>query len=435
MNREIFDQLPADERPVAANLYAAAENMKVPPAFQWTLQSQLMDAYQNKSQPNKDRVSKIIAPVGWAVVAVIGFVLLNWTFRSLVLPEQISAGTSSEEVPFETRVRQGDICAGPLTLAHGFSVSLTNQDKTAFVPLDEEGNIGEMRSFIWSTNGSQVAVLGNTTGNGNIYLTDTSGTPLQPVLSNPELGYLFDFAWSHDGKQFVTWSLQNNKRMYLLNSDGTGLTEKQLNVQILGTPQFWPDGSSVVFYGATPTATGLFEMMLVDSEPRLINSYVESASSYAFSPDGSHLAFMEYDRDLGEARLLSEDLITYEEAVLGRLPIPKGSGSSVPETANLSWSEDGTNLVFEFGRDAANRAVYLAYADGSRLLKVVDSAHAPTISADGNCLAYISDKQVFLVDRAQVSLTSVSAKPLLLADLPAARGTSDFRLDKLQWRP
>jgi Tol biopolymer transport system component len=101
----------------------------------------------------------------------------------------------------------------------------------------------------------------------------------------------------------------------------------------------------------------------------------------------------------------------------------------------LSWSQDGTKLVFEFGRYATDRAIYLAYADGTGLVKVVDSAHAPTISTDGNCLAYISNNQVFLIDLTTVSLTSSPVTPLLLADLPAPRGTPNFRLDKLQWKP
>ncbi|HEX6269904.1 MAG TPA: hypothetical protein VFZ43_06700, partial [Anaerolineales bacterium] len=68
-------------------------------------------------------------------------------------------------------------------------------------------------------------------------------------------------------------------------------------------------------------------------------------------------------------------------------------------------------------------------------VKMADSAYAPTISADGRCLAYISNKQVFLMDVTGVSSASPSAVPALLADLPAGRATADFRLDKLQWRP
>jgi Tol biopolymer transport system component len=139
---------------------------------------------------------------------------------------------------------------------------------------------------------------------------------------------------------------------------------------------------------------------------------------------------MEMDRALGEARLMVEDIVSSSQSTIASLPVLKGSGSSIPASANLSWSPDGKSLVFEFGRGNADRVIYLASVNGTSLVKLADSAHAPAISADGKCLAYISDEQVFLLD-----LTVDSAAPVLLADLPPGREISDFRLDKLGWRP
>jgi hypothetical protein len=119
--------------------------------------------------------------------------------------------------------------------------------------------------------------------------------------------------------------------------------------------------------------------------------------------------------------------------VIATISIPKGSGSSLPESANMSWSRDGRSIVFEFGRSQSDRVIYLAYANGNGLVKLVDSAHAPAISADGNCLAYISDKQVFLMDLTGLSPASSLPTPMLLAELPAGRSTADFRMDKLGW--
>jgi Tol biopolymer transport system component len=176
-------------------------------------------------------------------------------------------------------------------------------------------------------------------------------------------------------------------------------------------------------------------MILANSEISLINPYVEYAGSYAFSPDGAYLAYMEYDHNFGEARLIMEDLTVRHRTTLGTLPIPKGSGSAIPETANLNWSADGKSLVFDFGRNAVDRAVYLANIDGTGLIKVVDTAYAPSISADGKCLSYISDSQIFLLDLRTVSSAQTAADPILLADLPAGRGASNTKQDKLQWRP
>lgn len=437
MNEDLINQLPADEQAVAEKIASAAETIKFSQSFQWNLETQLMDAYKSKKEGRpQSSLAKFLAPAAWAIAVVSSVLLLGWMFRSLLPGLQPAAGsTATEDASFETDVRTGKICSGPLAAGRGFAVFLTNDDKTGFITLDEQKAIGELRSFTWSPDGQWLAIVGNTLGSGNIHLADPSGTRITPLLPVGELGYMLDAAWSPDGRQLAMWSLQDNRVLYLLNSDGTGLIEKQLDMQILDTPQFWPDGSSVVFYGATPTSTGLFEVMLLNFDLAQINSSAEGAGSYAFSPDGSHLAYMEYDREIGEARLVSEDLAARQLSILGTLPIPKGSGAALPRTRNVSWSADGKLIVFDIGRGAPDSAIYIAYADGTGMLKVVDRGHAPAISTDGNCLAYISNKQVFLMDLTSVSLTSTAATPILLADLPVGRASADYRLDKLQWRP
>ena len=431
MNKEIFDQLPADEQLVAAKLNSAADNMKVPQDFQWKLETQLMDAYPNRSQPAKGWFAKLVVPVAWTFAAVLGFFLFNWAIRSLVPSEQ-TPGLSSTEISsntFESNVRQRNICEGPLALAHGFSVYVTNQDKTGFIELDESRAIGELRSFAWSEDG-QLAIVGNTTGTGNIYLWNPTDNSLLPIMPNSELGYLMDATWSRNENTLLTWSVRNNTVVYLINKDGTGLKEIQLGMYISTAPQFAPGDQSIVFYGTNPSSYGLFEFNLGDSQIKPISNLVENETGFAWSPNDSRLAYFEMDRELGEARLVLEEFVSGAKTTLATLPIPKGSGSSIPDVANLSWSQDGTRLIFEFGRGASDRAIYLANADGSGLVKLIESAYAPTISSDGNCLAYISNRQVFLLD-----LTNSTATPLLIADLPAGRSTSDFRLDKLQWKP
>jgi len=438
MNKEIFEQLSADEQPVAAKLDQTAEAMKIPQNFQWNLETQIMDAYPNKTQSTKSWFSKLVAPTAWALIAITGFMLFNWATRSLIPHPEASNSPSNTEVSsqsFETSVRNESICVGQLALAYGFSVTITNEYKSNFVPIMEPNDINELRSFAWSPDGKNLAILVNSTGNGNVYISNQDGTPPQPLIQDYELGYLMDVAWSRDGKHLVMWSLQDNTIVYVINSDGTGLQTLQLGMQILGSPQFAPDNESLIYYGADPATSGLFEFSLKDSQVKLISDKVEDESSFAFSPDGSKLAYFEMDRDLGEARLTEKMLNSGDKITLATLLIPKGSGSSIPDVANLSWSQDGAQLVFEFGRSASDRTIYLASATGTNLIRVVDSAHSPTISADGRCIAYISDKQVFILDLNHGSASSNPEIPFVIPDLPAGKGASDFHLDKLQWRP
>ena len=438
MNKELLNQLPADEQLVAVKLSSVAEQMKLSQSFQWNLETQLRAAYQSKKEAGqKSRPLNILSPIGWAIATICSVLLLSWIVRTLLPELQVAAGpTVTQEVSFETNVRAGNICAAPLAVGHNFSVSLTNQDKTGFVMLDEGKTIGELRSFAWSPDGRQLAIVGNTTGQGNIYLTNSTGKPLQPVLANSELEYLMATSWSQDGKLLVTWSVQNNKVVYMLNTNGIGFVKRDLPVQIFETPQFAPGHESITFYGADSSlGDGLFQTMLNSSRTTMISDLVEDEVSFAWSPDGLRLAYIEMDRRLGEANLVVHKVDTGDKVVIASIPIPKGSGSSIPSSANLSWSSDGKALVFDFGRGASDRAVYLAYSNGTGMIKVADSAHAPAFSADGNCLAYISDKKVFLLGVRGISLTSTTAIPWFLAELPTGRSIADYRLDKLQWRP
>src|SRR5690606_5250982 len=137
---------------------------------------------------------------------------------------------------------------------------------------------------------------------------------------------------------------------------------------------------------------------------------------FAFSPDGSRLAYVEMDRESGQARVTVEEIASRDKTVLGTLPIPQGTGSTIPKSGNVSWSSDSTFLVFDFGQFASQRAIYLARTDGGGLIQVIESGYAPAISPDGRCLAYIHNKQVFLLDLAEDPSRAV---PILLADLPA----------------
>jgi len=434
MNKELLDQLSTDEQQIAAEIGLAADAMQISPNFQWDLETRLMHAVTQKTR-HDSRWQKIMPSLGWALVAGCVLFLLNWTIRSLALnPSEVGAEVSTPPVSFISEVQQGNICVGRLALEHGFNVFLSNREKTELVAVDVGTNMSEIRSFAWSANGKQLALIGNTTGTGSIYVTYPVGGQVGYLLSSSQLGYLMNAAWSRDGKQFVLWSLQNNKVLYLLNSDGTDAVEKQLSIQILGTPQFAPDNQSILFHGADTSSAGLFEVKLNGSEARLINPLMENASGFAFSPDGSQLAYMEYHHDLGEAQLWSEDLTTHNATMLGKFPIAKGSGSSVPATANMSWSADGKSIVFDVGLGANDRVIYLAHTDDMDLTKVVDAGYAPAISNDGRCLAYMNDKQLFLLDLIAAS-NSAATPSIFVADIPAGRGSPNYQLNKIQWQP
>lgn len=435
MTKELIGQLPADEQLVAERIAFAAQQMKLSPGFQSNLEIQLMDAFPSHKEKS-NAFARVLKPIGWVLTVIAGILLASWMLRTLLPSVQPAAETTAvETVSFAERVQAGDICTGTLAASHGFVVSVSNPEKTKFMILEAVKDVGELRAFAWSRDGQKLAILGNTMGHGNINVMDSSGSQLEYSLAPSDLGYLIGMDWSRDGRQFVTWSGPDNTRAYLLNAKGDKIVYKELDMHILGTPQFTPEGTSIVFFGSSVESGGLFDASLQDSRVELISPLVEDATGFAFSPDGSHLAYVEMDRTSGEARLISLERSTGKKTNLGRLSIPKGSGSSIPELANLSWAADGGSLVFDIGYGAGDRAIYLAFANGTQLLKLVDPGHAAAISADGQCLAYMNDAQVFLLDLTARSANAVTAPPILLADLPAGRGSPNYQLDRLQWSP
>ena len=430
MTNDFLHQLPHEDQSVSDILSSKAQSIRVNPQFQADLEARLKEAHPENKQPQQGFRFKILPTVGWAVVAIAAFLILNWAVRSLVPDMQPAAdGTPLPDAPFETRIDLNNMCTGQLAAAHGFSVFLANQEKTGFVALDEEKSVDELRTFSWSPDG-RLAVVGNTRGSGNLYLTGSEGSSLQPLLSSPDFGYLAGVAWSRDGQQLLTWEISNNTRLFFVDMDGTSVSTLDIPFHFVETPQFAPDDQSILFVGGDSSSSGLFQLWLDGSPVRTVSNLVEDETSFAWSPDGARLAYIEMDRDSGEARLVIEG--DGSKLTVATLPIPQGSGSSIPASANLSWSPDGQNLAFEIGRNADDRAIYLASLDGTELVKLVESAHVPAISPDGNCLAFIRNQQVYLLDLSGVSSTALPT-PLFLADLPAGRGPANFQLVNLGW--
>ncbi len=340
---------------------------------------------------------------------------------------------------FEVDVQSGKICKGSLAVEHSFSVFVTDADKSGLVELDEQRSVAELRSFSWSPDGRQLAIVGNNMGDGNIYVFSAGDDQLRPLISDPavtssrEFDYLDDVRWSDDGQVLITWGHPQNSEIYLVQKNGSGFTPKHLPLKFLEMPQFAPGNLSLVFYGADQSGAGLFRVDLNNDQVQKMNAQVGAAGSFAWSQDGTRLAYIETDRQKGEARLVIGDQAT--ETVIAALPGAKGSTSSKAGAANLNWSPDGKLVVFELedgGATTSGPSIYLAFTGGSQVTKLAESAHAPAISADGRCLAYIRDKQIFLLD---LAAAGSDAEPALLADLPKGRGPDGRVLDELQWQP
>jgi TolB protein len=131
---------------------------------------------------------------------------------------------------------------------------------------------------------------------------------------------------------------------------------------------------------------GSFRLVVADSDgynEQTLLSHDEPIMSPAWSPDGSHLAYVSFES--GHAVVYVHSLYTNQRMVLANFP---GSNSAP------AWSPDGKQLAIVLSRDG-NAQIYLLRPDGSGLRRVTFSGvidTEPNFSPDGQSLLFTSDR-------------------------------------------
>jgi len=324
-----------------------------------------------------------------------------------------------------------------LAFTYGFSVFILDQNKDGFEKLNPQG-FGELRSIAWSPDGATLAMIGiggTTSIVPNIYMVDVNGKDFHPLISEP-MPYLMETAWSHDGERLISWGPSENNTLYLVNKDGSGLTKIELDMQVFGKPQFAPDDASLYFFGAGETS-GLFQVGLDGSSIRNVNDQIENTEAFAWSPDGSQLAYVEVDREQKETRLIIENIVSSEKITASTFQFTELNGNG--NTLSLEWTPDGRYILFDIELGFDNYVIIAANTDGSGTKKLFESARIPSISPDGKWLAYMGIKekappQLLLADLISALASSEAINPIVVADLPAKRNGSE-ELDEIRWKP
>ena len=406
----------------------------------------------------KNRINLALKTIGGLAMAVAFILLVNYVFYALrprtpnpvmgEIPTLPVFTPTPPPVPTETLVsfsrlslpvltQLDDSITGEIFFAYGFSVYKLSADRSTFDRVNPPG-VDELRSLSWSPDGQTLAMAG--TGaigsmiGSNVFLMKANEE--FPYGLIPEgMPYLMEVNWSHDGAQFVAWSLDTMSAVYLVNKEDTSVKKMEFqNIQIFGAVQFSADDSSLYFVGANNLGeSGVFEAALDGSVIRLVSSKTHLSKAFAVSRDGSQLAYMEDDFEKKEAQLIVENDSDAKKTVVATIPFTQGGGSK--SLWSLQWSPDGKYLVLAYDHD-----IYIAHADGSGMSKLIEAAYAPSISADGQWLAYISTTnenptpQLQLLSLKDALAPSPSMVIIPLVNLPISSG-ADRQLDEIRWQP
>jgi Tol biopolymer transport system component len=228
-------------------------------------------------------------------------------------------------------------------------------------------------------------------------------------------------AWSGEGKwiSFRVSDLQGGEDYYVVHPDGSGLKNLTATGRLPAgdrpyNADVWIADNLVVHSGRPGHAAKVYLVRADDARvTALFDSVTTTKVSYSPSPDGSRLAFDEYDENSQSDSLR---IIAVDGSGLRTLANFKGSISSV------AWSPDGTRLVFAvFGKDNPPHSdVYVINQDGSGLEQAYAGASISslTFSPDGKFLLLGSMEQgrVYVADLSNLTIHLIQAPGLNLTD-------------------
>jgi len=195
----------------------------------------------------------------------------------------------------------------------------------------------------WSSNGRTIAFTGNL-GKTVIYVMNADGSDRQRLT--PRGGDEAMPAWSPDGHT-IAFDDNVSGAVYLTHLDGTG--RRRLTGGPSSLPTWSPDGSRLAFVSHDGRRLALTEgdVDVIGADGKRMRRLVENGTFPAWSPTDARIAFLRNTPD-GEAEIW---LVDADGSGLRRLPARSSRGGG------LSWSPDGSRLVYALGDDIYSIAV------------------------------------------------------------------------------
>jgi len=211
----------------------------------------------------------------------------------------------------------------------------------------------------WSPDGSRIAFTSNRGGQAALYTMRADGSDVVQVTTPASLGGAYLMSWS--SKNVLAYSLvTGSQEGNLLTIPVTGGTPLTLQTdQVFATGDWSPDGNRIAFVSTRDG--GNSHVFVINADGTGLTEITKLAGSAegapSWSADGRHIAFM---RAFGGA----DGIWTVDPDGSNPVQVTTKAGDAYP-----SWSPDGSRIAFTSTRDGAGD-LYIVNADGSQLQRL-----------------------------------------------------------------
>ena len=258
-----------------------------------------------------------------------------------------------------------------------------------------DATAGVSSSGDWSPDGEKLAYLAGSSDSRTAYLVIRSAQGDEKQQIALEIRYPQDLRWSPDGRSVVIPGRGDKGRYGLWRVDlATGTTRlivpRDPNQAPVSGYSLSLDGETAYFRRSESTRAGAILARDLDTGRETVIRRVQGVGDMSISPDGTMIAFNEYDRSAKVHRLLVAPFEGGEAHVIYTTPAP----NFITSRTSLPWTPDGKHILFvQIDDERGSRSLWKIPAAGGEAQKLLERDDAGLLRSvrlhpDGRRIAF-----------------------------------------------